>query len=323
MIQTARLLMFLSRSSKHRKRLVERSPSSRVMKARRVALCWAIAAGFCGCGHWHESELQGPNLLCEPQQPSDIAVVTFNAHHLNTPGRVASYVQALNRTAAVVSNRGASPDLIAVQEVEAADALAALTSALDETFDPRACQCARGHWVVAAVKRERFEVRDSRCLDLGSMLIDHTRCAVRVRAIDRVNRAPVSFIAVHGAWHWNNSSNGDVILSHLTEAESSRTIVAGDFNAQPGQGMRGPFERAGFVDAGDGDGPTHAIGWRVDAILHAPSWRTVCRTNTRDLFDWVRPLDSDRVFCDHDHCSLSDHLPVAARLRIRTNRPHR
>lgn len=166
----------------------------------------------------------------------------------------------------------------------------------------------------ATFVRAPFRIAASTIVDLddgGGKPSGHVALAT-VLVLDR---QALTIVNTHLKWHPPDAKPdarpGFAQASHLLRAlaNRSRTIIAGDFNAEPDSPTLALFADAGFVDAHPPSNATFVLDGRprkIDYLLH-----------TRDLR--ARPLPSPVVSAESILPSVtepSDHVPLLAEFSV-------
>lgn len=264
-----------------------------------------------------------------PLGAGELRVVTWNAWRLHAPERVPGLVRAIDRVGEQLA-RGAEPrpELVAIQEIESREAIAALERELGADGFFASCECAHHidgslRSAVAIAVRAPLRVRSHECIPLASIVPDHSRCAVLARVLDEQGRS-FDFVGVHLAWHVANEPMADRLRRELAarDALGPRTIVAGDLNAWPGTDAFARMIEPPLSDARPDAPPTHFLGWRLDHVIHGEELDVVRALDRRWSHDTFEPAAAFLLprACAHGgppDCPLSDHLPEGVVLRWR------
>jgi endonuclease/exonuclease/phosphatase family metal-dependent hydrolase len=297
-----------------------------------IATSTALILGS-ACGGWHQSDFPAAGRSTPRPviaRAGHLGVVTFNTWRLREPERVPRLYHALEALGADLALATAGgdtsnlPDVIGLQELEAQPAIDALAARLTPTHEFTTCVCARNDdgssrsVVGLGVRRDRFGVRASQCVDLGALWPDHTRCAVveRVQPVD----APdvLMLVVTHLSSRPFSGGQAERLVAELRARDvlsSPDALVVGDFNFTPGSRgyraltfspLRDPFDPL--------RGRTHWFSGRVDHMFCGPGLNLVRSLDRGLAYRVVQPGSSLELpaACrrqDHDGCPLSDHLP--------------
>jgi hypothetical protein len=280
---------------------------------------------------WDPDELGRPSRARAPELEADeMRAVTFNAWKLAQVERVPGAIAALETTASELGrggDRGALPELFAVQEIESRAAARELRRALSPTHSVAICECAQASdgslrsAVAIAADRRFFDLESKSCIALGRVWPDHPRCAARMTL--EHDGEPLTAISVHMAWHVDNSEMA-ARLRDAMEPElraRSRIVVLGDFNAWQGTQAYRTLAREPLADSFPAGPPTHFTGGRIDWVLRGPGLRLVRGVDRRALYDALSPatdlyLPAACRAQGPPDCPVSDHLPEGAVLAI-------
>jgi endonuclease/exonuclease/phosphatase family metal-dependent hydrolase len=318
-----------------------RRRSRRLLAAAGATAAVALVLGS-SCSGWRPSEFAAA--APSPPRPAiaragHVGVVTFNTWRLREPARVPRLYAALEAFGAdlglAMTGDAPStlPDVIALQELEAQPAIDALAARLVPTHEFRTCVCAANEdgsnrsVVGLAVRRGRFDVRASQCVELGALWPDHTRCAL-VETIQLPDaREPLMLTATHLSSRPFSGGQADRLVAELRAHDALSppdALVVGDFNFTPGSHGYRALTSSSLRDPFDPSrGRTHWFSGRVDHIFCGPGL-TLVRTLDRALAYRVvqpgstRELPSECRRDDHRGCPLSDHLPEGGVFRYAT-----
>jgi endonuclease/exonuclease/phosphatase family metal-dependent hydrolase len=235
----------------------------------------------------------------DPGSGAALRVVSYNIRHgVGMDGKL-----DLDRTAAVL--RRLEPDLVALQEVDetcrrsgGVDQAAALGKALGmehrfgEFMDHDG-----GRYGLAVLSR--FPIRATRRHELPRGA--EPRCALEVEVEVPGLELPVSFTCVHN--DWTQEAIRASQMRALVEALGDRrpTIVAGDYNGEPGDASLGLLREAGWRILAKDGGPKEAQTWPADALSQE--------------IDYVAERGLPGYSVSHDvidEAVASDHRPILA-----------
>jgi len=293
----------------------------------------AIALVFgSACGGWRQSDFPVVNSAPRPAlaREGHVGVVTFNTWRLREPVRVPRLYAALEalgadmRLATTGGDASALPDLIALQELEAEPAIAALAARFAPTHAFTTCLCAKNSdgsnrsVVGLAVRRERFDVRSSECVELGALWPDHTRCALvaKIQPVD--TRVLLAVAVTHLSSRMFSGGQAARLVAELRARDvlsQPDALVIGDFNFTPGSRGYRALTSSSLRDPFDPSrGRTHWFSGRVDHMFCGPGLALVRPLDRALAYRVVQPgstleLPSACRRDDHSGCPLSDHLP--------------
>ena len=309
------------------------------MKRRRVVVLSVLVAvlgvtgtGFAALG-WDPDELGERREGAPPAlAPGELRVVNLNAFRLGQPERVPRLLDALRFTGASLAHAEQDlPELIAIEEIESEAAAQALERALAPSHEVITCVCAqRGDGsmrsAVALGVARTLGVSARRCVDLGRVWPDHTRCAAGAELTTREGTHEVSAFAVHLAWHVDNSSMAARLAGHLHDASARgrAIILAGDLNTWPGSESYRTLTAPPLRDAVPSGPPTHFTGGRLDYVIASEALEVVRTLDRRATYERLRPAetvwlpgDCGQAARERGRCPVSDHLPEGIVVRLR------
>lgn len=264
------------------------------MRRRTWVVLATIGVGLAACG------ARGPRADPEPPRSADaLRVMTYNIHH----GEGTDGVLDLERIATVIA--GASPDLVALQEVDQdaarsggvdqAAELGRLTG-MHHAFAPF-MEFEGGRYGLAILSRHPIQSTQVIALPAGR----HEPRSALVAEVMIPGRACVTFVCAHLDWLEGDEerfAQAGVLLRSLEDDPS--VVLAGDLNDVPGSRtlelLSETFKDAAKPRDERATYPSHAPREEIDFVMYRPGYAFV---------------GTARVL---DERAASDHRPVLAAL---------
>jgi len=279
-----------------------------------------------------------PNLNQQPSKApsihtSALSILTFNLWRLCDPKRVPLLVEAFDRLDDEFEpepNWSELPDILLFQEIECESSTSLLKQNLSQTHWFESHICAWKHsgsprsGIAIAINQTRFKVLKTSTIDLGSLVGDHARCALKVTVKSSDNDRELHIINVHHSPHPNKykqTQNLVEALENLDLLEADNVILGGDFNFNPSSPSYDLVTKFFDDPYRLSRGKTHWIGGRIDIIFIGRGLSLIQPLSRATAYDMVRPTKLIRPMyhCPYqkwEECALSDHLPEGGLFRF-------
>jgi endonuclease/exonuclease/phosphatase family metal-dependent hydrolase len=231
--------------------------------------------------------------------------------------------QGIDVAAVAAVIREQAPDVVALQEIQRRQAVR-LAAALTMTSRRWAFK----HWPVVNRAEGLAVLTPHRLTSAASFPLRRApfwnwRRRIGLDAAIERDGSTFGVVDVHLSPHGaelRRDREAAVVLSRVTARERA-PVICGDFNDQPGQAGYAAFLAAGWADAwvsvhGDGDPAAGATNWTAGVRLGRPPTQRIdyVLVPPGALVEHCDVLAASSRF--DDFAALSDHLPLAATVRL-------